>query len=120
MEDDEPDQGERFGVPSRRTYFAEERTRLAWWRTGISAAAVALAVGGLLPHVAHVPRDRFIALGVGYGVLALFFVIGGTIRARLSRRALDNNAYSAPSETVMTIATVYISVLVVLTLVAFL
>jgi uncharacterized membrane protein YidH (DUF202 family) len=39
----------QFGAPSRRTYFAEERTILAWWRTGISSAAVALAVWGSSP-----------------------------------------------------------------------
>ncbi|MFZ1926798.1 MAG: DUF202 domain-containing protein [Solirubrobacteraceae bacterium] len=35
--------------PSRRTSLAAERTWLAWWRTGLGASAVALAVGRILP-----------------------------------------------------------------------
>ena len=34
---------------SRRTYLAEERTLLAWWRSGLAAFAVAVGVGRLLP-----------------------------------------------------------------------
>jgi uncharacterized membrane protein YidH (DUF202 family) len=30
---------------SRRTYLAEERTLLAWWRSGLAAFAVAVGVG---------------------------------------------------------------------------
>jgi putative membrane protein len=118
--DENPAPEPQFGTPSRRTYFAEERTVLAWWRTGISSAAVALAVGGLLPHVAHVSRARFVALGAGYGALALFLVIGGNFRAGASNRALGHDSYAAFSGTVITIATCYISVLVLLTVVAFL
>jgi putative membrane protein len=109
-----------FGPPSRRTYFAEERTLLAWWRTGISASAVALAVGGLLPHLAKLPAGRFVALGAGYGLLAIFFVIGGTLRARVSHHALERNSYESPSGTIVIIVTVYITVLVILTVIAFL
>lgn len=93
---------------------------LAWWRTGISASAVSLAVGGLLPHLAHLPRDRFIALGAGYGLLALFFVIGGTLRSRASLHALERNSYESPSGTIVTIVTGYITALVILTVIAFL
>jgi uncharacterized membrane protein YidH (DUF202 family) len=34
---------------SRRTLLAEERTFLAWFRSGLAAIAVSLAVGRLLP-----------------------------------------------------------------------
>ena len=33
---------------SRQTYLAEERTLLAWWRSGLAAFAVAVGVGALL------------------------------------------------------------------------
>jgi hypothetical protein len=65
-------------------------------------------------------RTRFIALGAGHGALALFFVIGGNFGARASGRALEHNSYAAFSGTVMTIATCYISALVILTVIAFL
>ena len=34
---------------TRRTYLASERTELAWWRTGLTALAVALGVGRVVP-----------------------------------------------------------------------
>jgi uncharacterized membrane protein YidH (DUF202 family) len=117
-EGSEPDL--QVGPASRRTQFAEERTLLAWWRTGIAAAAVALAVGGLLPRLGDLPKTRFLALAAGYGVLSLFFVIGGTIRGHLSRQALAHQSFSAVSEWVIVGLTVYISALVVLTVIALL
>jgi uncharacterized membrane protein YidH (DUF202 family) len=104
---------------SRRTRFAEERTLLAWWRTGIAAAAVALAVGGIVPKLSGLPKGRFVALGVGYGVLAIVFFVGGTIRGRLSRDALERNTFAeVPEWAVITLAS-YMSALVVLTVIAF-
>lgn len=121
MPGDEPSEPETpFGAASRRTQFAQERTLLAWWRTGIAAAAVALAVGGLLPRLGDLPRPRFLALAAGYGVLSLFFVIGGSIRGHLSRQALDRQGFSAVSEWVIVGVTVYISALVILTVIALL
>jgi uncharacterized membrane protein YidH (DUF202 family) len=118
MPDDEP--AGHYPPASRRTYFAEERTLLAWWRTGIAAAAVALGVGGLVPHLSGLPRTRFLALGAGYGALALFFVIGGTIRAARSHRALARDTYAELPMGVVVAVAVYVSVLVVLTVVALL
>ncbi len=109
-----------FATPSRRTYFAEERTLLAWWRTGLGAAMVAVAIGGLLPKLGGLPRGRCIALGVGYGLLALAFVIGGTVRDQLSRQAMSNNSFASFSGRAAWVFTVYTSALVVLTLVALL
>jgi putative membrane protein len=116
MPDDEP--ADHYPPASRRTYFAEERTLLAWWRTGIAAAAVALGVGGLVPHLSGLPRTRFLALGAGYGALALFFVIGGAIRASRSHQALAKNTYAALPNAVLVVVATYVSVLVVLTVVA--
>jgi len=106
--------------PSRRTRFAEERTLLAWWRTGIATAAVALAVGGLLPHLGNLPRDRFIALAVGYGLLSLFFVVGGAVRGHLSRKALASGSFSQLSVWVIVGAAIYMAVLFTLTVIALL
>ena len=82
-------------------------------------AAVALAIGGLLPRLSHVPRERFIALGVGYGVLALIFVVGGTALDRASRRALDVGSRAELSQAVVICITAYIAALVILTVAAF-
>jgi len=36
---------------TRRTRLANERTYLAWWRTGLTALAVSFAVGKLVPEL---------------------------------------------------------------------
>ena len=115
---DDPGDERRFADPSRRTYFAEERTLLAWWRCGIAAAAVALGVGAVLPKLGDAPRGRFIALGIGYGILAIIFVVGGSLRDRQSRRALAANRFAEVPDWVVAAVTVYLTVLVVLTVVA--
>jgi uncharacterized membrane protein YidH (DUF202 family) len=104
--------------PSRRTQFAEERTLLAWWRTGIAAAAVALAVGGILPKLSQVPRDRALALGAGYGILALIFVIGGSLRNEASHKALEAGSFVKLSSRIVLAITCYTVVLIILTVVA--
>ena len=120
MPGDEPSEPEtNAGAALRRTQFAQERTLLAWWRTGIAAGAVALAVGGLLPRLGDLPQPRFLALAAGYGVLSLFFVIGGSVHGHLSRQALAHQGLFL-SEWVIVVVTVYISALVVLTVIALL
>jgi uncharacterized membrane protein YidH (DUF202 family) len=110
----------RYPEASRRTHFARERTLLEWWRTGVAVGAVALAVGSLVPRVTNIPKDRFIALGVGYGVLALIFVIGGSVRDRIVQKAVAAGSFAELPTWVVTALTVYISILMVLSVAAFL
>jgi putative membrane protein len=79
--------------PTRRTYLAEERTMLAWWRSGLTALAVALGVGRFLPAVTHHSRGPFVGLGVGFSVLAVAFIACGTIRQRQVDRALADGRF---------------------------
>jgi putative membrane protein len=85
--------GSPFGDPTRRTYLAAERTLLAWWRTGFAAIAVALAVGRLLPDIAHLQRGPFVVLGVGWGVVACGLLAGGSLRQRRGHRAITSGGY---------------------------
>ncbi|HXW33041.1 MAG TPA: DUF202 domain-containing protein [Acidimicrobiales bacterium] len=104
---------------SRRTRYAEQRTLLAWWRTGIAAAAVAVGVGGVVPHLTGLPRARFLALGAGYGLLGIFFVVWGSIRSQHAQRSLDKDGdFEALSTPMLVVITVYLSVLVGLTVIA--
>jgi len=87
---------------SRRTYLAEERTLLAWWRSGLAAFAVAIGVGRLLPALLDDPgRGPFVALGVAYALLGLTLVLSsapsgnGRRRRRLPRA--DSLLYRARS-----------------------
>jgi putative membrane protein len=110
----------RYPEASRRTHFARERTLLAWWRTGVAVGAVALAIGGLLPRLGHVPRERFEALGVGYGVLALIFVVGGSLRDRAAQRAIAANSFAEVPTWAVAGLTIYLAALIVLSVAAFL
>ena len=82
---------------TRRTWLAAERTWLAWWRTGLGAAAVAIAVGRLVPAATHGARWPFRAIGIGYGVLAIVALIAGAVRQRRTAEALRRGSYEALS-----------------------
>jgi uncharacterized membrane protein YidH (DUF202 family) len=65
----------------RRTSLAGERTLLAWWRTGFTAIAVALAVGRVLPELASdSPRWPYVLIGVGFGLYGIALIAYGTRR----------------------------------------
>ena len=85
--------GPAFGDPTRRTYLAAERTLLAWWRTGFAAIAVALAVGRLLPDIAHLRRGPFVALGIGWVIVACGLLAAGSVRQRRGHRAITSGGY---------------------------
>jgi uncharacterized membrane protein YidH (DUF202 family) len=98
---------------TRRTWLAAERTWLAWWRTGLGAAAVAIAIGRLLPGATHGARWPFQVIGIGYGLLAIAALIAGAIRQRRTADALRRGSYealSSPLVTWLTAAAVVLSV----------
>jgi uncharacterized membrane protein YidH (DUF202 family) len=65
----------------RRTSLAGERTLLAWWRTGFTAIAVALAVGRVLPELApHSTRWPYVVIGVGFSLYGIALIVFGTRR----------------------------------------
>ena len=101
---------------SRRTYLAEERTLLAWWRSGLAALAVALAVGRLLPALVDSDSTTaFVALGVGYAVLGLGMVVFGSIRERRVARALAVGSFAPLPPTVVIGLAAYLAVLAIAT-----
>jgi uncharacterized membrane protein YidH (DUF202 family) len=66
---------------------AAERTWLAWWRTALVASAGALAVGRLTPRILHAATWPYVALGVGYGILAVGMLLAGAARHRHLQQA---------------------------------
>jgi putative membrane protein len=82
------------GDASRRTWLASERTVLAWLRTGLTATAVALGVGKVVPDLrAGGTEWPFVILGAGYGVLGVAIVIYGLWRGREVDRAIRDGRY---------------------------
>lgn len=65
-----------------RTHLAGERTMLAWWRTGLAALAVALAVGRLLPELSREEATwPYVLLGLGFAIYATGLFTYGLVRA---------------------------------------
>jgi len=77
----------------RRTSLAAERTWLAWWRTGLGATAVALAVGRILPGLTGETRWPLRLLGFGYGALAVAVLVIGAVRQNRVAAALRRDDY---------------------------
>lgn len=67
---------------------AVERTQLAWWRTGLTALAVAIGVGRVVPEIGDVQhRWPYAVLGVGFAAYAVAVMwIGGYRGAEAARR----------------------------------
>jgi putative membrane protein len=83
---------------TRRTRLANERTYLAWMRTGLTALAVCVAIGRLVPELTDATRWPYELVGAGYGVLGLAFVAVGYVRTRQVQQALDRGLYAPLSE----------------------
>lgn len=82
---------------TRRTRLANERTYLAWWRGGLTALAVSVGAGALVPDITSATRWPFVVLGVGFGLLAIAFIVYGVHRYRQVERALGEGGF-APLE----------------------
>ena len=78
MSDEAPD-----GTPGRRTSLAVERTYLAWWRTGLTGYAVALATARVVPELARAKTQwPYTLLGIGFAVFGTACVLVGEQRRR--------------------------------------
>lgn len=80
-----------------RTSLAGERTLLAWWRTGLTAIAVALGVGRLLPELApHATRWPYAVLGVGFALYGIaMFLLGARRMGPVDRTGGSSSAHSS-------------------------
>jgi putative membrane protein len=99
--DTKPPGGGRFdeaGNATRRTRPSNERTYLAWWRTGLTAFAVSLGAGKLVPALTDDTRWPYVVVGVGFALLGVAFVAYGYRRQRLVERAVARGEYMRPDE----------------------
>jgi putative membrane protein len=99
--DTEPPAGSRFDRAddaTRRTYLANERTFLAWWRTGITALAASVAVGRVVPSLTHQTRWPYAILGVGFALLGIAVIAYGFKREREVREALRGGSFTHPRQ----------------------
>lgn len=79
---------------TRRTLLANERTYLAWWRTGITSIATALAAARLVPQLAKVKHDwPYTVLGVGFALIGIVCFAYGHIRRMQVDRAVREGSF---------------------------
>jgi putative membrane protein len=86
---------------TRRTHLANERTYLAWWRTGLTAFAVALGAGKLVPALTDVRRWPYAVLGSGFAVLGLLFIAYASWRHREVEQAVARGEFVQPDKRLM-------------------
>lgn len=81
---------------TRRTRLANERTYLAWWRTGLTAFAVALGSGKLAPALVKGPQWPYTTVGAGFALLGLAFIVYALRRHREVEAAISRGEYAKP------------------------
>src|SRR6202142_2022865 len=91
---------------SRRTRLANERTYLAWWRTGLAAFAVSLGAGRIAPAIAGGPQTLYTIVGVLFAVLGLLVIGYGRQRGREVDDAISEGSYRRANERLLTLISV--------------
>src|SRR5215208_1681458 len=81
---------------TRRTRLANERTYLAWWRTGLTAFAVSIGTGRIVPALTHEGSWAYIVVGIGFALLGVAFVGYGFKRLREVDAAIAKGEYAPP------------------------
>jgi len=79
---------------TRRTRLANERTYLAWWRTGLTALAVSLAAGRLVPELSKGANWPYEAIGVAFALVGVALVGYGYVRQKAVDAALARGEYA--------------------------
>jgi putative membrane protein len=114
--DDRPERDHVSGDQAR-SHLAGERTLLAWWRSGLAALAVSLAVGRVIPALIDESKGWFVALGVGFAVLAMAFTLYGTGRQRQVDRAIAGGDFRPLDGRAVFLLTALMALLAVTTIV---
>ncbi len=82
------------GDALRRTRLANERTYLAWWRSGLTALAVAVGTGRIAPGLAGGAVWPYRALGACFAVLGAALAGCAYVRQRNVERAISSGGYA--------------------------
>ena len=102
--------GGRFdeaGDATRRTHLANERTYLAWWRSGLTCLAVSFGTGKLVPSLSHETRWPYVLLGTGFAILGLTFIGYGFFRQRRVEQAVMRGEFERPDDRFIAFITLF-------------
>ena len=91
---------------TRRTRLTNERTYLAWWRTGLTALAVSVGAGRVVPALTDATSWPYEVIGAGFALLATVFIGYGFVRQRQVDRALDRGDFAPPDDRLIGVLTV--------------
>jgi putative membrane protein len=79
---------------SRRTLLANERTYLAWWRTGLTTLTVALAAARVVPELSDSEVQwPYTVVGVAFAFLGVFCIAYGEKRRADVGRAVREGEF---------------------------
>jgi len=79
----------------RRTRLANERTYLAWWRTGLTTFAVGLGAGKLVPELSSGAAWPFEVIGTAFGVVGIALILFAYVRQKRVEEAVARGDYAA-------------------------
>jgi len=89
---DEPTQGR----VDYRYLLANERTYLAWWRTGLTALAVGLGAGKLVPGITDNDSWGYQAVGAGFALLGMACIGYAFRRQAAVEEAIESGKFAPP------------------------
>lgn len=101
---------------TRRTRLANERTYLAWWRTGLTSIAVSLGAGRIVPTLSHKTAWPYEVVGAGFAILGVACILNAYQREREIDRALREGRFAVMDQRSAKLLTAFGVVLGVLTL----
>jgi putative membrane protein len=83
---------------TRRTRLANERTYLAWWRTGLTAFAVSIGSGKLIPELTSGTTWPYTVIGIGFAVLGIACCVYAYRRHHEVDAALRRGEFAGPDD----------------------
>ena len=92
--------------PDVRFTLANERTYLAWWRTGLTAVGVSAAIGKVIPELTTGSSWPYEVAGVGFALLGAGFISYGLRRYRAVEHALASGEYAPMDDRYAGLATI--------------
>lgn len=84
-----------------RTRLANERTYLAWWRTGIAALAAGFAIGRIVPEVVDGSSWPYVVVGTALAAAGVLAIGYGLVRYRELDAALREERPPRISDTAL-------------------
>jgi putative membrane protein len=81
-----------------QTRLSAERTQLAWWRTGLTAIAVGIGIGRILPALdPGADALPYVLLGCGFAAYGIALIAVGSARGSQLEQAVEEGRFAVLS-----------------------